>query len=83
MIGSIRLASLTLLAGFASATAQRSTISRADFAPRADSLVYTYLAESRAPSVAFAVVRGTDTLAFGARGLAGHSALAERVASRT
>jgi D-alanyl-D-alanine carboxypeptidase len=70
MIRSSRLASLTLLAGFATATAQRSTISRADFAPRADSLVYTYLAESRAPSAAFAVIRGNDTLAFGARGLA-------------
>ena len=34
-----------------------------DFEQRADSLVYTYLAESRAPSVAFAVIRGKDTFA--------------------
>lgn len=65
-----RLASVALLTAVASASAQRSTISRADFALRADSLVYTYLAESRAPSAAFAVIRGTDTLAFGAHGLA-------------
>ena len=70
MIRSSRLASAALISAFASAAAQRSTITPADFAPRADSLVYTYLAESRAPSVAFAVIRGNDTLAFGAHGLA-------------
>ena len=70
MTRSSRLASLSLFAAFTSATAQRSTISRADFALRADSLVYTYLAESHAPSVAFAVIRGNDTLAMGAHGLA-------------
>jgi CubicO group peptidase (beta-lactamase class C family) len=70
VIRSSRLAIAALLGAVASASAQRSTISRADFAPRADSLVYTYLAESRAPSVAFAVIRGNDTLAFGAHGLA-------------
>ena len=70
MIRSSRLASIALVVASASATAQRSTISRADFAARADSLVYIYLAESRAPSVAFAVIRGTDTLAYGAHGLA-------------
>ena len=56
--------------GLSSAAAQRSVISRAALRPRADSLVYTYLAESRAPSVAFAVIRGHDTLAYGAHGLA-------------
>ena len=70
MIRSSRLASVALLGAFASATAQRSTITRDDFRPRADSLVYTYLAESRAPSAAFAVIRGNDTLAYGAHGLA-------------
>jgi len=70
VIRSSRLASIALVVASASATAQRSTISRADFAARADSLVYIYLAESRAPSVAFAVIRGTDTLAYGAHGLA-------------
>ncbi len=70
MTRSFRLASLALLAASASATAQHSTISRADFALRADSLVYTYLAESHAPSVSFAVIRGNDTLALGAHGLA-------------
>jgi len=70
VIRSSRLASVALIGAFASAAAQRSTISAADFAPRADSLVYTYLAESRAPSAAFAVIRGNDTLAFGAHGLA-------------
>ena len=70
MIRSSRLATVALIVAVAPAAAQRSTIFRADFAPRADSLVYTYLAESRAPSVAFAVIRGNDTLAFGAHGLA-------------
>src|SRR4029079_16624342 len=70
VISSFRVASVALLVGFAPAFAQRSTITRAEFAARADSLVYTYLAESRAPSVAFAVIRGNDTLAFGAHGLA-------------
>ena len=64
------LAGLAVLAGFSSATAQRSTIARDAFRQRADSLVYTYLAESRAPSASFAVIRGNDTLAFGAHGLA-------------
>ena len=67
---SSHLAGLAMLAGLSSAMAQRSVISRDAFRPRADSLVYTYLAESRAPSAAFAVIRGTDTLAYGAHGLA-------------
>ena len=64
------LAGLALLAGFSSANAQRSTITRDAYRLRADSLVYTYLAESHAPSAAFAVIRGNDTLAYGAYGLA-------------
>ena len=64
------LAGAAMLAGASSAMAQRSTISRDAFRPRADSLVYLYLAESHAPSASFAVIRGKDTLAFGARGLA-------------
>ena len=68
---SFRLAGLAILAGASTVTAQqRSTITRDAFRPRADSLVFTYLAESRAPSAAFAVIRGSDTLAFGAHGLA-------------
>jgi CubicO group peptidase (beta-lactamase class C family) len=59
-----------MLAGLSPAAAQRSTITRDEFRPRADSLVFTYLAESRAPSASFAVIRGNDTLAFGAHGLA-------------
>ena len=70
MTRSLCLAGLALLAGLPSVSAQRSTITRDAFRPRADSLVYTYLAESRAPSAAFAVIRGSDTLAFGAHGLA-------------
>ncbi|MEO8621473.1 MAG: serine hydrolase domain-containing protein [bacterium] len=70
MMRSFRVAALAMLAGLSSAAAQRSTITRDAFRPRADSLVYTYLAESRAPSAAFAVIRGNDTLAFGAYGLA-------------
>ncbi len=70
MTHSSRLAGLALLAGLSSATAQRSTITREVFRARADSLVFTYLAESRAPSAAFAVIRGNDTLAIGAHGLA-------------
>ena len=73
MIRYCRLAGLTglaILAGTSPATAQRSTITREAFRPRADSLVYTYLAESRAPSASFAVIRGNDTLAYGAHGLA-------------
>jgi D-alanyl-D-alanine carboxypeptidase len=64
------LVGLALLAGLSSASAQRSTIARDAFRQRADSLVFTYLAESRAPSAAFAVIRGNDTLAYGAHGLA-------------
>jgi D-alanyl-D-alanine carboxypeptidase len=70
MMRSASLAGLVMLAGLSSASAQRSTITRDAFRPRADSLVYTYLAESRAPSAAFAVIRGKDTLAYGAHGLA-------------
>src|SRR6476660_4476247 len=70
MMRSSRLAGLAILAGLSSATAQRSTITRDAFRARADSLVFTYLAESHAPSVSFAVIRGNDTLAFGAHGLA-------------
>ena len=64
------LAGLAVLAGFSTATAQRSTITRDAFRQRADSLVYTYLAESKATSASFAVIRGNDTLAYGAHGLA-------------
>jgi CubicO group peptidase (beta-lactamase class C family) len=70
MMRSSRLLGLAMLAGFSSAAAQRSTITRDEFRPRADSLVFTYLAESRAPSASFAVIRGNDTLAYGAHGLA-------------
>jgi D-alanyl-D-alanine carboxypeptidase len=70
MMRSTLLAGLATLAALSTATAQRSTLTREAFRPRADSLVYTYLAESRAPSAAFAVIRGNDTLAFGAHGLA-------------
>ena len=70
MMRSCVLAGLAALAGLSSATAQRSTISRDAFRMRADSLVYSYLAESHAPSAAFAVIRGSDTLAYGAHGLA-------------
>lgn len=70
MMRSSVLAGLAMLAGLSSAAAQRSTITRDAFRPRADSLVFTYLAESRAPSASFAVIRGNDTLAYGAHGLA-------------
>lgn len=70
MMRSSRLAGLAMLAGLSSASAQRSTIPRDAYRLRADSLVYTYLAESHAPSAAFAVIRGNDTLAYGAYGLA-------------
>ena len=49
---------------------RRSTITRDAFRQRADSLALTCLAESRAPSASFAVIRGNDTLACGAHGLA-------------
>jgi CubicO group peptidase (beta-lactamase class C family) len=70
MMRSLPLAGLGMLAGLTSATAQRSSITRDAFRSRADSLVYTYLAESGAPSASFAVIRGHDTLAYGAHGLA-------------
>ncbi|MGH7468340.1 MAG: serine hydrolase domain-containing protein [Longimicrobiales bacterium] len=73
MIGSCRraaFAGLAMLAAISPAIAQRSTITRDAFRARADSLVFTYLAESRAPSASFAVIRGSDTLAYGAHGLA-------------
>jgi hypothetical protein len=52
MMRSSGLAGLAMLAGLSSATAQRSTITRDAFRARAASLVFTYLAESRAPSAA-------------------------------
>ena len=64
------LAGLAMIAGLSTASAQHSTIARDAYRLRADSLVYTYLAESHAPSAAFAVIRGNDTLAYGAYGLA-------------
>lgn len=70
MTRSIVLAGVALLAGLSPAAAQRSTITGDAYRLRADSLVYTYLAESHAPSAAFAVIRGNDTLAYGAYGLA-------------
>jgi D-alanyl-D-alanine carboxypeptidase len=70
MMRSCVFAALATLAGLSPAAAQRSTIARDAFRQRADSLVYSYLAESRAPSAAFAVIRGSDTLAYGAHGLA-------------
>src|SRR5688572_5836449 len=70
MMRSFGLAGLAILAGLSSASVQRSPITRDAFRSRADSLVFTYLAESHAPSAAFAVIRGNDTLAYGAHGLA-------------
>ncbi len=70
MLRASRLTALAVLASLSPANAQRSTITRDAFRARADSLVYTYLAESRAPSASFAVIRGNDTLAYGAHGLA-------------
>lgn len=70
MIRSPVLAGLSLLAALSPAAAQRSTITRDAFRLRGDSLVYSYLAESHAPSAAFAVIRGKDTLMYGAYGLA-------------
>ena len=70
MMRSPFLAGVALLAGLSSAAAQHSTVTRDAYRLRADSLVYTYLAESHAPSAAFAVIRGSDTLAYGAYGLA-------------
>lgn len=69
-MSSARLAGLAILAGLSSISAQRSTITRDAFRSRADSLVFTYLAESHAPGASFAVIRGNDTLAYGAYGLA-------------
>ena len=70
MLRSVRFAGIAMFAGLSSAGAQRSTITRDAFRPRADSLVLTYLAESHAPGASFAVIRGNDTLAYGAYGLA-------------
>ena len=67
---SVRFAGIALLVAFSFAGAQRSTSTRDAYRPRADSLVLTYLAESHAPGASFAVIRGTDTLAYGAYGLA-------------
>ena len=81
MIRTFLVAGLVMFAGLSSANAQRSTVTRDVFRARADSLVYTYLAESGAPSVAFAVIRGVDTLAYGAHGLANVEAWRAPVAS--
>jgi D-alanyl-D-alanine carboxypeptidase len=70
MMRPARLAGLAMLAGLSSLSAQRSTITREAFRLRADSLIFAYLAESHAPSASFAVIRGNDTLAYGAYGLA-------------
>lgn len=70
MMPSARLAALALLAALSAASAQRSTITRDAYRMTADSLVLTYLAESHAPGASFAVIRGSDTLAYGAYGYA-------------
>jgi CubicO group peptidase (beta-lactamase class C family) len=70
VIRSSHLTLATVVVAFSTASAQRSTITRAAFAPKADSLAKAYLAESGAPSVAVAVIRGDDTLAFAAYGTA-------------
>jgi CubicO group peptidase (beta-lactamase class C family) len=70
VLRSVRFAGIAMIAGFSSTGAQRSTVTRDAFRPRADSLVLTYLAESHAPGASFAVIRGNDTLAYGAYGLA-------------
>src|SRR5688500_13118513 len=70
MMRTYGFACLAMLGAISPVAAQRSTVTRDAFRPRADSLVFTYLAESRAPSASFAVIRGNDTLAYGAHGLA-------------
>jgi CubicO group peptidase (beta-lactamase class C family) len=74
MMRSARLAALAIAVGLSPGLsplgAQRSTITRDVFRLRADSLIFTYLAESHAPGASFAVIRGNDTLAFGGYGLA-------------
>jgi CubicO group peptidase (beta-lactamase class C family) len=70
VIRSFRVALATLVVAFSTASSQRSTITRAAFAPKVDSLAKAYLKESGAPSVAVAVIRGKDTLAFTAYGTA-------------
>jgi len=66
----VRLATLAMLAGLSSASAQRLTVTRDAFRPRADSLVRAYLAESHAPGASVAVIRGNDTLMYDGYGLA-------------
>ena len=70
MIRPSRLAVAALFGAIAAASAQHSTITRAQLTPRLDSLAKAYLAETGAPSVAVAVIRGRDTLAFTAFGTA-------------
>jgi CubicO group peptidase (beta-lactamase class C family) len=70
MTSSIRLAIAALLAA-GTAHAQISTPQeRAVFATRVDSLVKAYQAESHAPGVSVAVIRGRDTLVLAGFGLA-------------
>ncbi|HEX3867381.1 MAG TPA: hypothetical protein VHV78_11545, partial [Gemmatimonadaceae bacterium] len=64
MTSSVRMAIVALLAAGA-AHAQISTPQeRAVFATRVDSLVKAYIAETHAPGVSVAVIRGRDTLVY-------------------
>lgn len=66
-----RLSAAALVATTSTVAAQEhSTISRAEFTLRADSLVNAYLQSSGAPSAAVAVIRGKDTLLYKGYGMA-------------
>lgn len=70
MISSVRLAIAALIAA-GTAHAQISTPQeRAAFATRVDSLAKAYMAETHAPGVSIAVIRGRDTLVMAGFGLA-------------
>lgn len=66
----LSVAAVLLAAATTAAAQERSTITRAAFTPRADSLVNAYLRSSGAPSAAVAVIRGKDTLVYKGYGLA-------------
>src|SRR3954470_24117546 len=64
------VAALLSLGAAGPSAQQNSTISRAEFTKRADSLVNAYLETTGAPSASVAVIRGNDTLLFKGYGLA-------------
>jgi D-alanyl-D-alanine carboxypeptidase len=73
MLSPVRLAIVALVAA-GPLLAQASATDKATFATRVDSLVKAYMAETHAPGLSVAVIRGRDTLMMAGFGLADRAA---------